>query len=123
MAKNYGVYYTEAEGEDIVYRYRTGNQWVVDFWNQLQTAAENAVKQPGTTFYAGRIAYQYDGADWLWCMRPSVNLQAYYQPRFELSTPPWGGEPRWALKALAGSVKPKAGEPWPRRVLTRGVVV
>ena len=122
MAKNYGVYYTEAEGEDIVYRYRTGNQWVVDFWNQLQTAAENAVKQPGTTFYAGRIAYQYDGADWLWCMRPSGNLQAYYQPRFELSTPPWGGEPRWALKALAGSVKPKAGEPWPRRVLTRGIL-
>ena len=58
----------------------------------------------------------YAGADWLWMKLPSGRCLAYFAPRFELVTYPWGAE-GWELTCLWGSGEPKARERWPRRVL------
>ena len=122
MAKVYGVFYSFEEADHLKSLWRTANPWCVDFWHGLRRAADEAVNVPHTVTRKGRIEFYYDGADWLWMKRPSGGLQAYCQPRFELVTYPWGGE-GYELTALAGSRKPKAGEPWPRMTLTAGILI
>jgi DNA polymerase len=122
MAKVYGVVYTDEEADHLKTLWRTANAWCVRFWYGLRDAAVQAVKMPNVMTSAGRINFQYDGGDWLWMQRPSGGLQGYFQPDFELVTYPWGDE-GYELTALAGSVKPKAGEKWPRRTLTPGTFI
>lgn len=122
MAKSYGTFYTYEEADHLKSLWRTGNAWCVEFWHSLRAAADEAVNCPNTVTGAGRIEFYFDGGDWLWMKRPSGGLQGYFQPRFELVTYPWGGE-GYELTALAGSRKPKAGQPWPRMTLTAGILI
>jgi DNA polymerase len=122
MAKKYGEVYTDEEAEHYKTLWRNGNKWCVDFWWKLHRAANDAYRNPGQEFFAGKISYFYDGGDWLWCLRPSGAFQAYFQPKIELVDYPWG-EQGYELTALAGSTQPKAGKPWPRRTLTPGILI
>lgn len=122
MAKNYGVVYTEEEAENYKNLWRGSNRWCVAFWKKLLNAAETAVRYPQTMVEAGKIKFFYDGGEWLWMIRPSGGIQGYFQPKFEKVTFPWG-DTGVALTALAGSVKPAAGAPWPRRNLTAGILI
>jgi DNA polymerase len=122
MAKVYGVIYTDEEAEHLKTLWRNANAWCVQFWHGLHDAALSAFKNPGVVYDCGRLSFQFDGGDWLWMRRPSGNFHAYFQPRIELVTYPWGDE-GYELTALAGSVKPKSGEPWPRRTLTPGILI
>lgn len=116
MAKAYGLKYTTEQADAIKTAWRTANPWAYPFWYGLKEAAHTAVKYPGTQQSHGRLTFMYDGADWLWMKLPSGRCLAYFAPRFELVTYPWGAE-GWELTCLWGSGKPKAGERWPRRVL------
>jgi DNA polymerase len=122
MAKAYGTIYTDEEAEQLKTLWRSANGWCVQFWHGLLDAAKQAVRVPNTTTGAGLIDFYYDGGDWLWMRRPSGGLQGYFQPAFEMVEYPWGGE-GYELTVLAGSVKPKAGEKWPRRTLTAGTCI
>ena len=116
MARGYGLKYTEEQAESIKTAWRKANPWAYPFWYGLKDAAQEAVQYPNTVQSFGRLAFLYDGGDWLWMRLPSGRCIAYFQPRFELVEYPWGDE-GWELTCLWGSGKPKAGEKWPRRVL------
>ena len=122
MAKVYGVVYTDEEAEELKTLWRNANPWCVDFWHGLKKAAKSAYRNPGVEHPCGKLTFYYDGGDWLWMKRPSGHLHAYFQPRMEVVQYPWGDE-GVELTCLAGSVKPKAGQPWPRRTLTPGVLI
>jgi len=116
MARGYGLNYSTEQAEDVKCAWRKANPWAYPFWYGLKDAAKAAVQQPNTQQNHAKISFFYDGNDWLWMMLPSGRCLAYFQPRFDLVEYPWGDE-GWELTCLWGSGKPKAGEPWPRRVL------
>jgi DNA polymerase len=120
MARNYGLYLEDAFAETLKDRWRRANPWAKAFGRGLENATFAAIRKPGQWFTAGRVAYAYDGADWLWCRLPSGRLLAYFQPRIELVETPWGAEAE-AVTCVWGSGKPKAGEDWPRRAMHGGI--
>jgi DNA polymerase len=122
MAKNFGTIYSEDEAEELKVLWRESNQWAVRFWHGLKNAANKAYRKPGEQITCGKMSFFYDGADFLWMIRPSGLFHAYYQPRIELVEYPWG-DSGYELTALAGSVMPKAGAKWPRRALTPGILI
>lgn len=117
MAKGYGLLYSYDQADLIKEKWRAANPWASPFWAGLKKASQDAVKQPGEVTQAGRIKFQSDGKDFLWMMLPSGRVLAYVQPRFEDVVYPWGDE-GIELTCLWGGSKPKAGEPWPRHVLS-----
>ena len=120
MAKNYGLYIDEDDGQVMVDAWRSLNPWCRNFGNDLDRAAMLAVGNPGQSYEAGLISYTYDGADWLWCKLPSGRFIAYFKPQREMVETPWGDE-RLAVTVQQGSVKPKMGQPWPRRTMHGGI--
>lgn len=122
MAANYGLTIDDEYGKLLRDGWRAVNLWMGDFSRQLERATEKAVELPGVWHEAGRVAYAYDGSDWLWCRLPSGRLLAYHAPRLEEVMTPWG-DTRYAVTALVGSKKPKAGQRWPRRPLIGGLLI
>lgn len=120
MARNYGIHIEDARGLFLRDRWRAANRWAQAFGRALEGATFRAMRRPGTWFEAGRVAYAFDGADWLWCRLPSGRLLAYYQPKIEEVETPWG-ELRDAITCVWGSAKAKAGEEWPRRAMHGGI--
>jgi len=96
------------------------NPWAMRIGILMDRAAHTAIRAPGQWFEAGRVAYAYDGSDWLWCLLPSGRMLAYFQPRIEPVMTPWGEE-RMAVTCLQGSRKPKSGQQWPRRPMHPGI--
>lgn len=72
--------------------YRTKNDRIQAFWDDIYTAAYNATTQPGRAFRCGRDecirfkVYQ----DVLWCTLPSGRHLAYNLPEIEERETPWG---------------------------------
>lgn len=122
MGANYGLEIGEDYGKQLRDGWRAVNPWMASFGRKLEKAVRAAVKTPQTWHEAGRVAYAYDGTDWLWCKLPSGRLLAYHDPRFEEVVTPWGEEVL-AITALWGGGKPKAGAPWPRRPLVGGLLI
>lgn len=122
FAKVYGVVYTEEEAQEIVDGWRRANPFVREFGNKLESAMMRAMLRPNNWYEAGRVAYAYDGADWLYCRLPSGRLLSYPAPKLEDTETPWG-EMRMTVTVLAGSIKPKVGKPWPRRSLHAGLAL
>lgn len=120
MARGYGMHIEEPRAEFLRDRWRAANPWAQRFGRQLEAAMYRAVLHPGEWHQAGRVAYAYDGGDWLWCRLPSERLLAYGLPRIEAVKTPWGEE-REAVTVLWGSRKPPAGEPWTRRAMHAGI--
>ena len=120
MGRNYGISFTDAEGETLKDRWRRNNPWVQVFGRALETATFRAIRRPGVWFDAGRVRYAFDGADWLWCQLPSGRLLAYFRPAIELVETPWGEE-REAVTCVWGAAKAKAGADWPRRGMHAGL--
>jgi len=120
MGQASGVHLEDAEAELLRDAWRKLNPWAKSFGAQLDNAAIKAIGTPGEWFHAGRVAYAFDGGDWLWCRLPSGRLLAYFQPRREFVETPWGDE-HLAVTVLWGSGKPKVGEDWPRRGMHAGL--
>ena len=120
MGRNYGLYLDDHEAARLRDGWRKANPWAQSFGGDLDRAALLAVRNPGEWYKAGRVRYAYNGAEWLFCELPSGRYLAYYQPRREMVTTPWGDE-RPAVTCLWGASKPKKGEEWPRRAMHGGI--
>lgn len=117
MGKIYGLIYDHDQADLIKELWRKANPWAQPFWYAIKSAAQQAVKSPGTITKAGRVQFQSDGRDFLWMMLPSGRVLAYLKPRFEEVEYPWG-DTGYELTCLWGGSKPKAGEDWPRHTLS-----
>lgn len=86
MATGYGIYMDEAQALDIVNKWRDNNRWARAFWDQLWSAALEAINSPGTIQAAGRVAYTYDpgylGGS-LFCALPCGRILTYPTIRWE----------------------------------------
>ncbi|MFM1752269.1 MAG: hypothetical protein RL119_1231 [Actinomycetota bacterium] len=122
MAKMFKMTMTKDRAEVLRDAWRSVNSWAVPFGSDLIQAAKLAYYHPGAWFEAGRLAYGYDGQTWLWCRLPSGRLLAYLAPKMELVKTPWGDEVL-GLTVVWGGGKAKAGQPWPRRPLTPGLLL
>jgi DNA polymerase len=94
MAVNYKVYLDDAVGTDMVQSWRARNAWAIDFWGKFHVdrhgnvdqatglwgAANMALRNPGTAFPAGRVAYVFDESymgGTLFCALPCGRLITY----------------------------------------------
>jgi len=68
MAINYGVYFDEDTGREVVDKWRDENRWAVEFWGKhnrhestgLIGAFNQAIDDPGTIMSCGRVAFVFD---------------------------------------------------------------
>lgn len=68
--------------------WRGKNPATVKAWSLLDTAAENAVKDPGSTHEAIGAKYRV-AHGFLWCLLPSGRALAYGRPKIEQVIVPW----------------------------------
>jgi DNA polymerase len=115
-AEGMGVKITEPQAKNAVDNYRSSYEKVKNLWAQCETAAIQAVDNPGTPFAAGnKIRMKSDGKT-LWMCLPSGRLICWQRPQLELLTTPWGSEKlgitvhsqntftrQWSRNALIGS--------------------
>lgn len=94
MASNYGVYFDDAQGQQVVVRWRDANRWAVRFWGAhgrdgsygLWGAINSAIKNPDTIHEAGRVAYVYDRSylgGTVFCALPCGRLLTYPAIKWE----------------------------------------
>ena len=111
MGRAYGVHFEEAQARRIVEAWRRANPWSVRFWQQLEEAYTRAMRNVGHEFYAGRVAYMFDGQH-LWYALPSRRVLCYPYARLD-------GDGVTYAKA---SWKPAAdATEWPRARLWKGL--
>jgi len=125
MAKNFGFSIHDAAAEQVVDKWRTANWWVVNYWDQLNKAALNAMSHPNKAYPAGIASYMYFPdliGGTLVCTLPGGNFIQYPKAKVERVSTPWGGE-NWSITALKSSFKPKAdAKDWPRVALYGGIL-
>lgn len=100
MAANYGItvvptkedappgakhILTEAEVDIIKTRWRDVHPATVQFWYNLNDAAMEAVRRPGTVTQAGRVKYKVRG-EFLLCLLPSGRCISYAYPSIKYMT-------------------------------------
>jgi DNA polymerase bacteriophage-type len=90
MASNYGISIDLDEAQEIVTGWRQANPKIVEWWYELERAAINAIKEPGTSFHARSVGYRVDGRGYLRCTLPSGRDLYYPEARLGLKTTPWG---------------------------------
>ncbi len=120
MAKKFGMTFEELAAREIVSQWRRANPWAETIWGQYDDAIRGAVRTPNTAFEVGRVTYQSDGVNFLWCELPSGRLLAYPRPKWETYTTPWG-EDRIG-PTFQTHHKPATGEP-PLRLHARGALL
>lgn len=105
----YGV--SVANVGQAVRGWRVANPWAPIFWQQLEAAYMSAMRNPGTAFTSGRIAYLFDGQH-LWYSLPSGRVLCYPFARLE----------KGGVTYAKASWKPKAdATEWPRGRLWHGL--
>jgi len=115
-AEGMGVSLTEAQAKNAVDNYRASYVKVKLLWNLCETAAIDAVQNPGTAFAAGHKIKMKSVKQALWMQLPSGRLICWQRPELELLTTPWGSEKlgvtvhsqntftrQWSRNALIGS--------------------
>jgi DNA polymerase len=111
MGRAYGVHFEEAQARRIVEAWRRANPWSVRFWQQLEEAYTRAMRNVGHEFYAGRVAYMFDGQH-LWYALPSGRVLCYPYARLEAD----------GVTYAKASWKPAAdATEWPRARLWKGL--
>lgn len=89
MAVNYGVNLTDKEVEGIRDRWRANHPNIKQLWYDLETAATDAIRNPGEVFRAGRhIRFKVAGS-FLFMRLPSGRFLSYAFPRIAWKTMPW----------------------------------
>jgi DNA polymerase len=115
-AEGMGVTLSEAQAKNAVDGYRTSYAKVKELWALCETAAIQAVENPGNPFAAGGKIIMKVAKNALWMQLPSGRLICWQRPQLELLTTPWGSEKlgvtvhsqntytrQWGRNALIGS--------------------
>lgn len=89
MARGYGVKIKDAEADVLKLRWREVHPRTVAFWYDLERAAMEAVRAPGTITQVRGIKYRMKGS-FLFCRLPSGRMLSYPYPRICEVTTPWG---------------------------------
>jgi DNA polymerase len=115
-AEGMGVTLSEGQAKNAVDNYRASYSRVKELWAQCETAAIDAVQNPGTPFAAGHKIKMKSAKQALWMQLPSGRLICWQRPELELLTTPWGSQKlgvtvhsqntytrQWGRNALIGS--------------------
>jgi DNA polymerase len=115
-AEGMGVKLTEPQAKNAVDNYRSSYARVKDLWALCESAAIQAVENPGNPFAAGNKLLLKVAKNALWMQLPSGRLICWQRPQLELLTTPWGAEKlgvtvhsqstytrQWSRNALIGS--------------------
>jgi DNA polymerase len=115
-AEGMGVKLSEMQAKNAVDGYRSSYAKVKLLWAQCETAAIQAVENPGTPFRAGDKLVLKVAKNALWMCLPSGRLICWQRPELELLTTPWGSQKlgvtvhsqstytrQWGRNALIGS--------------------
>jgi DNA polymerase len=112
MGRIYNVILPESDARRMVDGWRRANPWGPVYWDQLERAYMAAMRNPGSEFTAGRVAYLYDRQH-LWYVLPSGRVLCYPFARFDEE-----GNVTYAK----ASWKPAAdAKEWPRARLWKGL--
>ena len=112
MGRIYNVVLNESDSRKMVDGWRRANPWAPAYWGALERAYMAAMRNPGTEFTAGRIAYLYDKQH-LWYVLPSGRVLCYPFARFD---------EEGNITYAKASWKPAAdAKEWPRARLWRGL--
>jgi DNA polymerase len=115
-AEGMGVKLSEGQAKTAVDNYRSSYSRVRDLWAACESAAIEAVNNPGSPFAAYRHIVMKVAKEALWMRLPSGRLICWQRPQLELVTTPWGAEKmsvtihsqntftrQWSRNALIGS--------------------
>ena len=115
-AEGMGVSLTEGQAKNAVDNYRMSYVKVKELWAKCESAAIQAVENPGNPFRAGDKLVLKVAKDALWMQLPSGRLICWQRPQLELLTTPWGAKKlgvtvhsqntytrQWSRNALIGS--------------------
>jgi DNA polymerase len=91
-ADGMGVKLSASDAENAVTNYRKSYAKVKALWGQCESAAIQAVDNPGTTYDAGKYLKLKCQNDVLWMRLPSGRLICWQRPQLELLVTPWGAE-------------------------------
>ena len=91
-AEGMGVTLTEPQAKNAVDNYRTSYALVKELWGACESAAMQAVQNPGNPFAAGDKIVMKVSKNALWMRLPSGRLICWQRPELELVTTPWGAE-------------------------------
>lgn len=91
-AEGMGVKISEAQAKNAVDNYRASYARVKNLWAACETAAIDAVQNPGQGFAAGSKIKLKVAKSALWMQLPSGRLICWQRPELELLTTPWGSE-------------------------------
>jgi DNA polymerase len=115
-AEGMGVKITEPQAKNAVDNYRSSYSKVRDLWAACESAAIDAVQNPGIAYAAGKKIKIKVAKNALWMQLPSGRLICWQRPDLELVTTPWGSQKmgvvvhsqntytrQWTRNALIGS--------------------
>jgi DNA polymerase len=88
-AEGMGVKLSEGQAKNAVENYRNSYAKVKWLWGACETAAIDAVQNPGTAFFAGKKIRLKVAREALWMQLPSGRLICWQRPELELLTTPW----------------------------------
>jgi DNA polymerase len=89
-AEGMGVKLSEGQAKNAVDNYRMSYEKVKLLWAQCESAAIQAVENPGNPFRAGSRLVLKCAKNALWMQLPSGRLICWQRPQLELVTTPWG---------------------------------
>lgn len=111
MGRAYGVHLPEADARRMVDAWRRANPWAVGYWRDLESAYTRAMRNPGYEFFAGRVAYYFDGQH-LWYALPSGRVLCYPFAKIDAE----------GVSYAKAAWKPAAdAKEWPRARLWKGL--
>ena len=114
-----GLDIDDALAREAVDVYRSENGRIKRLWNDLQSAALDAVRHPGKVVLCGRngsVKYVVRGK-FLWCVLPSGRPLAYANPTIEDRMAPWGDMTQSVMVWTVDSMTKK----WVQRSLYGGL--
>jgi len=88
MARIYGLVVTDERADELKTKWREAHPKIKAFWYQLEDAAIDAVRNPGTVQKAGKILFRMAGS-FLWCRLPSGRSLCYPYPTIKDKKVPW----------------------------------
>ena len=91
-AEGMGVKLSEGQAKNAVENYRNSYAKVKWLWGACETAAIDAVQNPGNAFFAGKKIRLKVAREALWMQLPSGRLICWQRPELELVATPWGQE-------------------------------